>query len=174
MTVLSRRAVLAVPASVLSGCGFRPLYAPIGRGAAVVPELQAIYVAVMPERDGQLLRQALQRRFEGSGSGVAKRYELTGGMFVVQEGIGILTDNSVTYVRMNGNATWSLRRLDPAGTVLTEGRARAMDGMNILNQQFFAADLETAAVHRRLAEVLADQITLDVASFFRKRLDTAV
>ena len=44
------------------------------RGGMVTEELQAIYVAVMAERSGQLLRQALQRRFEGTGGGVAKKY----------------------------------------------------------------------------------------------------
>lgn len=173
MTGLGRRAALMGAGSVLAGCGFRPLYGPNARGAAVGPELQSIYVAVMGERDGQLLRQALQRRLEGSGSGVAKQYELTGGMFVGQEGIAILPDSSTSYIRMNGNANWTLRKLDLAGTVLTQGTARTTDGINIFNQQYFASDLETATVHRRIADVLADQITLEVASFFKKRLDTA-
>ena len=34
-----------------------------------------------------------------------------------------------------------------------------MDGFNIIDEQYFAADLENEAVQRRLAEALADQIT---------------
>ena len=41
--------------------------------------------------------------------------------------------------------------------------------MNIFDSQYFAADLETEAVPRRLADALADQIAIQLAAFFRKR-----
>ena len=41
-----------------------------------------------------------------------------------------------------------------------------MDGINIFDTQYFAADLENEAVQRRLADALADQITLQLAAFF--------
>ena len=58
-------------------------------------------------------------------------------------------------------------------TTLTGGNARAMDGVNINNQQYFALELEQAAAFRRIAENVADQITLDVASFLKKRAEAA-
>ena len=39
------------------------------------------------------------------------------------------------------------------------------------DQQYFAADLEQSAVFRRIAETVADQITLEVATFFRKQAE---
>ena len=42
---------------------------------------------------------------------------------------------------------------------------------NNLDTQIFASDLENEAVQKRLADALADQITLQLASFFRKRAD---
>jgi LPS-assembly lipoprotein len=170
---LTRRAALAGAASTLAGCGFHPLYAPTSRGGLVSEELQAVYVAVMAERAGQLLRQALQRRFEGSGSGVQKRYELIGGLGISAEGIAIQQDTSTTRFRYIGNAPWTLRMLNIEQTTLTGGNARAMDGVNVNNQQYFALELEQAAAFRRIAENVADQITLDVASFLKKRAEAA-
>ncbi len=169
----ARRALLVGGAASLAGCGFRPLYGPVSKGAAVQPEMAAIFVAVMPERQGQLLRQALQRRFEGADSGVAKRYEVTGGLSITAEGLGIQQDTSSTRVRYNATSGWTLRTLGLQPVDLTKGNARATDGINVNNQQYFAADLEQAAAFKRLAETVADQITLDIAAFFRKRAETA-
>ena len=168
---LTRRAGLLGAASVVAGCGFHPLYAPVGAGGSAAGELRAIYVGVMGERDGQLLRQALQRRFAGTDEAVKKKYELVGGLGIAGESIGIQSDSSSTRIRLVGTGYWVLRDLSPAATVLKTGSARIVDGVNINDQQYFALDLESEAVHRRLAESIADQITLQVASFLRQRLE---
>lgn len=170
---LGRRVAVLGAACGLAGCGFRPLYGPLARGGPIEPKLQSIYVAVMAERPGQLLRQALQQRLEGAGSGAAKQYELTGGLTVIAESLGIQQDTSATRVRLNGNAGWSLRKLDLQQTLVTGGVARATDGYNVSNQQYFAADLEQSAAVRRLAETIADQITLEIAAYFRKQAEAA-
>ena len=115
-----------------------------------------------------MLRQALQQRFEGSDSSVPKRFELTGGLAVAAEGIGVQPDSSSTRVRFNASSNWTLRKLDVASTPVTSGVARAVDGININNQEYFAADLEQSAAIRRLADAVADQITQDLAVFFRE------
>ena len=43
-----------------------------------------------------------------------------------------------------------------------------MDGLNVLDEQLFASDLEGEAVQGRMAEALADQITLQLAAYFNK------
>ena len=64
---LSRRLLPPV-----AGCGFQPVYMPTASGKAGVAqrELASVYVPIIPERPGQLLRQALQERF-GNDSGDA-------------------------------------------------------------------------------------------------------
>ena len=163
-----RRALLVLAACLAaSACGFRPLYLPAAAGnAGAASDLAAVSVDVMPERTGQLLRQALQARLEGSG-GVAQRFTLSAGLVVSGEGIGVLPDNSVTRVRLIGNANWYLRAADPARTLVTSGSARASDGYNVINQQYFFADLSNDATQRRIVEVIADQITLQLAAWFR-------
>ena len=52
-------------AAGLSGCGFQPVYMPTASGKPGVAQrdLSTVYVEIIPERPGQLLRQALQERF---------------------------------------------------------------------------------------------------------------
>ena len=166
--MIGRRWVLTAAAAGLGGCGFRPLYGRFGAtGSAVGPELASIYVKVMPERQGQLLRQALQQRLAGADDSGTKVYELSGGLAIAAEAIGIQQDTSSTRIRFNGIAEWTLRKLDLANTRVTGGTAHVVDGVNINNQEYFAVDLETSSAFRRVAETAADQITQDLAIYFR-------
>lgn len=166
--MIGRRFLVVAAAAGLGGCGFRPLYGRFGvTGGAVGPELASIYVKVMAERQGQLLRQALQQRLAGSDDSGTKLYELSGGLTIAAEAIGIQQDTSSTRTRLNASASWTLRKLDLANTTVTSGAARANDGININNQEYFAADLETSSAYRRLADTVADQIAQDLAIYFR-------
>jgi LPS-assembly lipoprotein len=164
--------MLALTAGVtLSGCGFQPVYMPTASGKAGVAqrELAAIQVDIIPDRPGQLLRQALQDRLEMGSSGVARRYELSVAFGISGEGIAIEQNTTVTRLRMIGTATWNLVAQDPGRTRLTSGSAKSVDAINIFDAQYFAADLENETAQRRLAEALADQITLQLATFFRRQ-----
>ncbi len=158
----------------LSGCGFQPIYMPTATGKAGVAqrELAAVNVSLMYERPGQLLRQALQDHL-GSDSGTPLAYDLHVAFGIGGEGIGIETNNIATRVRLIGTASWTLSARDAAHSTLTSGSARALDGLNILNEQYFAADLESEAVQQRMADLLAQQITIQLAMFFRKRAAAA-
>ena len=164
--MIARRLLLAGLMAGLGGCGFAPLYGRHGV-AALRPELASIYVAVMTDRQGQLLRQALQQRLAGSDEAGVKQYELSGGLTISAEAIGIQQDTSSTRTRFNASSNWTLRKVDVANTVVTSGVAKAVDGININNQEYFAADLETSSAYRRLADEVADKIVLDLAIYFR-------
>src|SRR3984885_2769697 len=89
-SVMTRRLMLALTASAtLSGCGFQPVYMPTASGKAGVAqrELAAIQVDQIPDRPGQLLRQALQDRLEGAGVEVARHYDLSVSFGIGGEGI---------------------------------------------------------------------------------------
>ncbi len=158
-------------AQLLVGCGFTPLYArrTSSGGSPVVRELGTVSVDVIGDRPGQLLRQALQQRLEGDGTGGARRYALAVEYGISGEGIGIRQDSIVTRLRLIGRARWALRAEDTAQTVLTRDRAQAVDDVNILNEQYFALDLETEAAQHRIAETLADHIVSQLAVYFRRR-----
>jgi len=170
-----RRSVLALGAgAVLAGCGFQPVYMPTASGQAgpAERELAAIDVALIPDRPGMLLRQALQDRFEGTGDTTARRYDLAVSFWITGSGIGVQSNTIVTRTRYMGHAIWALTADDLAHTRITGGTVNATDATNNIDSQLFASDLENEVVQKRLANALADQITLQLAAFFRKRAAT--
>ncbi len=173
MKLLGRRRFLALGLT-LSGCGFQPVYMPTATNKPGVAqrELAAIHVNLLPDRPGQELRQALQERLEMGATGVKPRYDLQVSFGVSGEGIAILPDSDATRVRLIGTAIWTLTAQDSGKTRLTNGFAKAVDAMNILDSQYFALDLENEAVQKRIAEALADQITIQLAAYFRKQTST--
>lgn len=153
----------------LGSCGFRPVYAPSGAGGPAFSKiLSQIYVPVLPERSGQLLRQALQARMDGAGDVPVRQYELVPALRLASEAIAIQADNSTSRMRVDASASWVLRALTPTRPVVAQGSARLLDGYNIINQQFFAAELESDVVQRRLVAALADQIVLQLAAYFQR------
>ena len=83
------------------------------------------------------------------------------------EGLGTQSDNSTTRQRDVATAIWSLRMAGPGGTQISTGHARAVDGFNVIDEQFFYSDLAEDASQHRLADALADQITQAIAVYFR-------
>ncbi|HUZ65781.1 MAG TPA: LPS assembly lipoprotein LptE [Acetobacteraceae bacterium] len=170
---MNRRSVLAMlSGTLLSGCGFHPVYAPrtaAGGASPVLADLARVSVGIIPDRQGQLLRQAIQDRLERGGIAADIGYDLSVNYGISNEGAGILGDNSTTYARIIGRANWVLRAASSPRAVITSGSARAVDGYDYLDQQYFATDLADEAVKRRLANAVADQIALQLAAFFAKR-----
>ena len=68
----------------------------------------------IPDRPGQLLRQALQARLNSDG-GAQRRYDLDVVYWIAGDGIALLPDTSVTRLRLTGYANWALRSADAAG-----------------------------------------------------------
>lgn len=160
---------------VLAGCGWRPVYAPPAGGGIGAAEqgLMETEVAWLPERNGQLLREALKARFERGTGGAARRYDLSVNLSIQAEGIGIQRDNTTSRVRLIGTAAWTLQLQNQQRSTLTTGFAREVDGYDVFNQQYFAADLQSGAVQRRITDALAEQITLQVAAWFNRRTAAA-
>ena len=167
----TRRVVLGLGlGGALAGCGFRPIHSPVSEGGTGA-ELAAVYVGILPDRPGQLFRQAMQERLSNE-SGTAQRYELRAILAIGGEGIAIQPGNIATRIRLTGNVAWSLIAWDPARTALTSGNARIMDGFNIFNNQYFAADMENEQVQRRMVNGLADQVVTQLAIWFRAHPST--
>ena len=162
--MITRRAFVVGAVAATSGCGFHPVYGEAGSGAGQ-GRLAEVYVGLIPNRPGQLLRQALQARLEGT-SDVPKRYTLTVGYAESVQGLNVQADNSTTRNRDVSSATWSLHLVDNPGVLLASGTARSVDGYNILDEQFFYANLEQEETQRRQADALANQIALALGVYF--------
>jgi LPS-assembly lipoprotein len=161
--------------TALAGCGFQPVYRRTATGQAGPAQrnLAAISVDRIPDRPGQLLRQALQERFGSDADGAQHRYALAVSYRIAGEGISVQPDSVATRVRLIGYADWTLRTVNGGPGTITTGSARAIDGFDMLDQQYFASDLSTEQTQHRLASAMADQIALQLAVFFRHRASVA-
>jgi LPS-assembly lipoprotein len=169
---IARRGLLPLLATpMLAACGFRPVYGPVAgaNGSPAAQALAEISVGIIPERSGQLLRLALQERFERAGIATAHQYDLNVSFGISAEAIAFEQNSASTWTRVEGTAVYKLVAQDPSRATVTSGAARSVDGYNLFDQQFFTADLEAEAVQRRITQAVADQIALQLASFFAKR-----
>ena len=172
MAGIGRRGFLPILATpVLAACGFRPVYGPGASGpdSPAATALAKISVGLIPERTGQVLRLALQERFERAGIAAAHEYDLSVNFAVIDDTLAIQQDTTATWIRVTGTANYRLVSQDPSRATLTSGVARSVDGYNLFDQQFFAQDLENDAVNKRVALAVADQIALQLASYFAKQ-----
>jgi LPS-assembly lipoprotein len=172
--LLQVSALMPLAALAVSACGFQPVYMPTASGqpGPSARELAAVDVGIIPDRPGQLLRQALQERFASDGGGVQQYYDLQVSFVMIADANAIRPDNISTRTRLIGTAKFVLTAKDTSHKRLVTGSARAVDAYNILDQEYFAADLSNEAVTKRIAEALADQITTQLAGYFRKRANT--
>jgi LPS-assembly lipoprotein len=164
----TRRATLLLAlGGALSGCGFHPVYAPAGTGPGPAAELAEVEVRPIYERPGQILRQALLGRFRTE-AGQPRKFDLSVNFWITGEAQGVLNFTQPTRLRLVGNTNWTLTGRDTASTKLTEGHERVVDGFDIFSSQLFAQDLANEAVQRRIAEAMADRITLRLAVWFHE------
>lgn len=162
-------ALLALLPLGLAGCGFHPVYAPHhGQGHSQTDTtLAAINIERIPDRQGQLMREALEQRLQGTGEiNVPKRYDLQVILVIGSEGMGILMDNSTSRLRYTGIANFILRDRSANRSIVTSGSVRRLDAANVIDNQYFASNLEAETITNRMTSGLADMITLKLAAYF--------
>jgi len=162
----SSRLIAAAALCALSGCGFSPLYGD-NSGAPVAQQLDEVEVANIPERTGQLLRESLQAQLQAAGAPDVQLYLLNVTYGIAGQGEGTQQDTSVTRERFVATAAWSLSPIGNPGQKLASGQASTEDALNIIDEQYFAQDLETNTINRQLANQIAQQITTQVAVYFK-------
>jgi LPS-assembly lipoprotein len=133
-------------------------------------ELAAVRVANIPDRTGQVMRRALQRRLEDTRPGTPAKYELQAAFNVATEILGYRRDGLITRVRYVATGNWALATLSDTPQVLARGAPRTLDAYNIPDLQFFAADSSRADMENRMITELSDQIYFGVVAALRARL----
>lgn len=162
----NRKLFAAFALLALGGCGFTPLYGG-DLGQSTSARLDMVAVQNIPERTGQMLRISLETHLHADGAPTAEVYALNVAYVINTTAIGIQQDSSATRNRMNAVATWSLTPIGNPGKPLMTGTATAQDAANIIDQQYFALNLETDTVNQQLADDIAAEITSQLAAWFR-------
>lgn len=150
-----------------SGCGFRPLYGERSAASVSAPELAAIQIDTIPNREGQLVRNSLLDKMRPHGAAGRDLYRLSVSISVGRESFGIRTDETATRGSLTMTAGYTLTDI-ASGTQLMSGNSRAVSSYNILDSDFATVISENDAI-RRTAVDLSEEIKTRVAIFLSSR-----
>jgi LPS-assembly lipoprotein len=132
---------------LVAGCGFAPVYAPGGPGAAL---RDAVTVEAGETVFDYRLRVALEERL---GTGSAYRLSFTTQVEELQA--AVTQEGKITRFNVTGTADWVLR--DAAGAEVARGQARGFTSY-LTTASTVATEAAARDASERLAVVLADQI----------------
>jgi LPS-assembly lipoprotein len=158
--------LLLLALAPLGGCGFTPLYGQSGN-TTVAAKLDTIDVQNIPERAGQMLRLALETQLHAAGAPTEQLYSLSISYNLGAANVAEQQDSSYTRQRFSGTAHWALNPIGTPGQPLVQGNVSTENALNIIDQQYFALQLETTTVQQQIADQLAAQITSRIAAYFK-------
>lgn len=148
--------VIAVALAALAGCGFKPMYAPAGRGDATIG---AVSIPEIPGKSGHVLRTELEKLFGAErGSSTSRRLEVA-----LTERIGTLglrVDESSTRADLTLTADYVL--FDATGVELFRGSAKQVASYDIPNSAYGEVTAQNDA-RERAAASLAERMRTDLA-----------
>lgn len=162
----SRRAVLGGLAGLagagLAGCGFRPLYGRHGTGGPAVHEaLSQISVGIIPDREGQILRNELLARLNPGGRPQDPRFRLDVGLNEERQNIGLTAIDTITRVNLILRARFVLTGVEDERPLLRD-QVTAIAGFEVLDDEVATLAAEIDARRRALVQ-LAEQIRRQLA-----------
>ncbi len=160
--------LLVLGLATVNACGFQPLYGDINEAtAATEEELARIQIGNIPDREGQMLRNALIDRLQPRGQSDDIGYRLD--VSPLRES---LTDLDIT---KSADTTRAQLRLDTSitlkdiqtGEILLSRSLRAIASYNILGSEF-ATRVSENNTRENAIEDLARQIELQLALYFKR------
>lgn len=156
-------AVLALP---LASCGLRPMYAGGGAGA-VAQGLAAVDVPAIEGQSGWLVRnQLVDRLGAGKGDSPAPLYRLDVRLDDSLQGLGLLSDDTITRERRTLRARYQLVDM-ASGKILLDATAGSDAGIDVVSSEYAVIAAEQTALENLSREV-ADQIVSRVALRLRQ------
>ena len=152
---MTRALLILLSATLLSGCGLRPLYAG-GASGPVASTLRSVTVAPIPGRVGWLVYNKLQERLPGDQEADEQRYRLEVELDDTITQLGIRGDRAATRERRTLRARYRLVDLQ-TGLVVLDATAGSDAGIDVVSSEYATVAAEQSAAER-LSEVVADQI----------------
>lgn len=150
--------LVAAVSLTLAACGFKPLYGEQSAGAAPGGPL-AVDVALIPNREGQVIRSMLRRRFS---SAAAANFRLDVALAQTSAVTAIDAAGDATRRRLTMTAGWRLSPLASNAPKPLDGRVQVVEAYNVLASDYANYTAEGAARERtaaRLAELVAQAVT---------------
>ncbi len=154
-----RKVVVLVALAALAGCGFRPLYGRSSGDPRIAPEMASVYVEPIPDRQGQLVRNALLGKISPTGQ---SRYRLEVKLTITESPVLLQTDQTAAIDDIGYSATFTLYE---GATALTAGSVARSFSFDFLAQQYSNIAARNS-IERRAAEEIAGQIRDQLATYF--------
>ena len=151
-------------ATLSTACGFQPLY---GKRTGDVPVRQlfnAISIAPIPDRVGQLVRNQLVDALTPLGQPRDPAYVLAVTLVQSKEGVAFQSDEKATRFNVTLEARFVLREF-VGGAIVTQGNTRSVAAFNNVRSEFANITAELDA-QRRAARQVADSIALRLGVHF--------
>ena len=154
----------------LTGCGFTPMYGqhsasePTGQSAAVSQQLSQIGIDIIPDREGQLLRNHLIDRLYRSGYPSTTIATLkVSKVNETRTELDLTKSSDATRAQLHLTATMTLQ--DTKGKTLLNRSIQSVTSFNILGSEFASRVTEEAARENALRD-LARQIELNLSLYY--------
>ena len=152
-------------AILVSACGFRPLYGPSPSADARVSErLSGVAIATIPDRTGQLVRNALLQRINPFGQPSGADFRLSVQIDETIQNLAVQIDETATRANLILRAQFDLIQGETGENVFS-GTVQSVNSYNISSLQHFATLSAEQDARRRGARDLADEITARLALF---------
>lgn len=155
-----KKLAVALCMVLLAGCGFKPMY-----GGALDPQLSAIYVEPVAERDGYELRNTLIDLLHSDGQKAGKRYRLR--IVLNESSQGIALQNDATITRYNTTLGVTYELYDAKNNLLTKGTQSELSAYNVVQSPYATLSAQQDST-KRAAQDMAERIHLDLGAWFRR------
>lgn len=158
-----RIGVLFSMAILLSGCGFRPLHGQYsaGENPGASATLSTVYVEPIPDRSGQMMRTALERRLSPNGQSSAQQYRLSVTLSESISKLAVEQNAFATRANLTLTASYSLVRVQD-GFQYPSSYSTAVSSYNILSSNYATRAAELNARERAI-ETLASDLRTRIA-----------
>lgn len=163
---MNRRQILSGLSSgagmaLLSACGFRPLYGGSSDSSFVRDNpLTGVSISLIPDREGQILRNFLIDRFQPNGS---DRYVLDTDLEIVEQDLGLAFDATTTRSRVIVTARFILRYQGGEHSFL----GRSAGSYSTVLSDYGTLVARQDATERSLREI-ADEAKVRLVAFLKK------
>ena len=151
----------------LSACGFTPLYGESPQNTGTATGLNQVEISIIPDREGQFLRNALMDRFYKNGIPSNALYELK--VEPITEKVSdfdITIESEATRRQLKLNSTMTLIDKKTNETVLSRPLV-AITSHNVLESEFSTIVTEQSAREAALND-LARQVERQLTLYFAK------
>ncbi len=165
MSRIARLFVVLGAVLAVSACGFEPLLGRVGDGSDAVEQLAAIRIEPIPDRSGQVLRNALLDKLTPQGRDIASRYVLRIRLQEPRQILLLRRDDIISRSSYSAQATYELR--DTQGRRVFAGSSSFATDFEIASSEFATRrSLENA--RDRVLELVANDIRNQLAQSFRQ------